>query len=134
MGNDNQYNVTVTVRDPKGNQAHLTSRVDGLIGDFGEVMMQRRWDLHSHYHATLIFYAIQSGDKSMEDAELQLMTSLKCIAHFTGKLVVYGFVIPKAFHIVKLVKYQDRAYLADGEVHITAVGALVDEIACKRIQ
>ena len=82
---------------------------------------------------TIVFVEVESGGKGLELACLQLMTSLLCIAHFTGKGCLYGVVITKNFDQARLIKFDRQGCFADGIFHPSQLGKVTDMILRRQI-
>jgi len=78
MSNDNQFNVKVNIRDPDNRVCHFTSRVDGMISV--RQMARKSDSIENLIEGCLVFVEVVSGQKSMDDSEIQLLACLKGIA------------------------------------------------------
>jgi hypothetical protein len=131
VNNDNQFNIKVNIQDSKKQTTHLTTRVDYLV--VASKAIDKNMPVLDILKYTIAFIEVESGDKGMELAELQLMTSLMAVSHFVGSGCVYGVVISANFDQARLIKYDRLGCFADGTFHPSKLGAVIGMILKREI-
>lgn len=130
VGNDNQFNFKVDIVDAKRAVLHLSCRVDFLIVPRG---ISKLLPILEILNYTIVFIEVESSNKGMENACLQLLTSLLALAHVTGKQQFYGIVISADFTQAQLIKFEHHGCYKDGIFHPSKLNEVVEMILQRRL-
>eukprot|EP00971_Amphidinium_carterae_P113350 2245621-Amphidinium_carterae.1 len=122
VGNNNNFNVAATIQDPAGKQLILKARVDALIVQNQDPHILQNVAKTALIGSTLLFVEIESGQKGMDHATLQLLSAMKAMAAQQGMSRLYGVVVDHRFTQARLVKFERNACVQNGIFHPSQLG------------
>ena len=125
---DNQFNIKVNIRDPQFQKCHFVSRMDGVILPHKAMTNPKDDTLRNIVQYAVAFVEIESGQKGMDNAEIQLLSSLMAMAACFQHQCLYGVVIDRTFTQARLVKYYQHCCLADCTFHPSALPQVARQI------
>ena len=129
--NDNQFNRKVNIKDSFGRRCYFVSRIDGLIVANPILANSQADSIENIMKQAIAFVEIESGEKGMENAEIQLLSSMMAIAASIQKNFLYGVVINKTFDKARLVKFYLECCCADGCFHPAVLGTVGVQLMTK---
>lgn len=127
---DNQFNVKVNIVDSAQNRCHFTSRVDALVLANRKLADTKEDSIQNILQYAMLFVKVESGNKGMESAMVQLLACLTAIACVSRNQFLYGVVIDKHYSQARLVKYYSKCSFSDGMFHPSQLG----KVALKLVQ
>mmetsp|Transcript_17229 Transcript_17229/g.40078 ORF Transcript_17229/g.40078 Transcript_17229/m.40078 type:complete len:384 (-) Transcript_17229:41-1192(-) len=122
VGYNNNFNVEATIQDPAGQQLILKARVDALIVQNQDPQILQNMAKTALIKSTLLFVEIESGEKGMDNATLQLLAAMKAMAAQQGMSRLYGVVVDRLFTQARLVKFERDACVQNGIFHPSQLG------------
>ena len=125
---DNPFNIKVNIRDPQFQKCHFVSRMDGVILPHKAMTNLKDDTLRNIVQYAVAFVEIESGEKGMDNAGIQLLSSLMAMAACFQHQCLYGVVIDRTFTQARLVKYYQQCCLADGIFHPSALPQVARKI------
>jgi hypothetical protein len=120
----------VNIADSAQNRCHFTSRVDALVLANRKLADTKEDSIQNILQYAMLFVKVESGNKGMESAMVQLLACLTAIACVSRNQFLYGVVIDKHYSQARLVKYYSKCSFSDGMFHPSQLG----KVALKLVQ
>mmetsp|Transcript_60535 Transcript_60535/g.144239 ORF Transcript_60535/g.144239 Transcript_60535/m.144239 type:complete len:356 (-) Transcript_60535:68-1135(-) len=122
VGNSNNMNVEATIMDPSGKFLILRGRVNALLVQNKDPQILQNMSKTALIKSTVLFVEIESGNKGVEMATLQLLATLKATAANLGMTRLHGVVINSDFSQATLVKFERDGCVQNGIFHPSQLG------------